>query len=87
MVATQKDENLVGYKLMVVQPLGLDMLPVGTSFVAIDQVDAGEGDRVLVAKEGSSARLILGRERVPVQAVIVGVVDGVDVAQEYGGDS
>ncbi len=74
-VATAKHPKIHAYKLLVVQPLGLDLKPVGASFLAVDDVNAGEGDRVLVSKEGGGARLLLQRDRVPVQAVVVAVVD------------
>ena len=47
--------------------------------IALDVVDAGQGDKVLVVQEGSSARKIFNDEKIPVQAVIVGVIDSVDV--------
>ncbi len=78
-VATAKDPNLSGYKLLVVQPLGLDQSPEGATFLAVDQVDAGEGDTVLVSKEGGGARILLGRDRIPLQAVIVAVVDAIEL--------
>jgi len=79
-VATEKDPELRDYKLLVVQPLDLDQSPAGATFLAVDQVNAGEGDRVLVSKEGGGARILLGRDSVPLQAVIVGVID--DIALE-----
>ncbi|MFQ5707332.1 MAG: EutN/CcmL family microcompartment protein [bacterium] len=79
-VSTQKNSHLEGYKLLLVQPVELDgHTPVGTSLIALDKVDAGDGDLVLVNKEGSSARLLLEDEEIPVQAVIVAVIDGMDV--------
>jgi len=50
--------------------------------IAVDKVDAGDGDLVLVNKEGGSARMLLGDDEIPVQAVIVGVIDGMDVVKE-----
>jgi microcompartment protein CcmK/EutM len=79
-VSTQKNPHLEGYKLLVVQPVELDgKTPVGTSMIALDKVDAGDGDLVLVNKEGSSARILLEDEEIPVQAVIVAVIDGMDL--------
>jgi len=78
-VSTQKNVQFEGHKLLVVQPVGLEGQPVGTSMIAIDIVDAGEGDLVIVNKEGGAARILLENEKIPVQAVIVGVVDGMDV--------
>jgi len=79
-VSTVKNSHLTGYKLLIVQPVELDtQTPRGASFIALDKADAGPNDLVLVNREGSGARLILGDPKVPVQAVIVGVVDGIDV--------
>lgn len=74
-VSTHKNEHLVGYKILVVQPLDLERRPVGADFLALDEVDAGINDLVLVMREGGSARIILNNKKIPVQAVVVGVVD------------
>ena len=74
-VAPQKDAELNGQRLLIVSAISLDGGLTGTPFIAVDRVDAGEGDHVLVNREGSGARLMLGN-RIPVQAVIVAVVDG-----------
>jgi microcompartment protein CcmK/EutM len=78
-VATQKNENLESYKLLIVQPIDLEGKPTGRDMLAIDQVDAGVGDTVLVIQEGSGAQQILGKKNVPVHTVIVAVVDGMSV--------
>lgn len=79
-VSTQKNSHFEGYKLLVVQPVELDgETPVGSSMIALDKVDAGEGDLVLVNKEGGSARILLEDQEIPVQAVIVAVIDGIDL--------
>jgi ethanolamine utilization protein EutN len=79
-VSTIKNSHLTGHKLLIVQPVELDTTtPRGISFIAVDKVDAGPNDLVLVNREGSSARMMLGDSKVPVQAVIVGVVDGMEV--------
>ncbi len=77
-VATRKDERLVGAKLLVVRtidPYGKDE---GNHLVAVDTVDAGLNDRVLVVS-GSSARMAQGLKDTPVDAAIVGVVDEVEI--------
>ncbi|MDP2361213.1 MAG: EutN/CcmL family microcompartment protein [bacterium] len=74
-VSTEKHAEFKGHKLLLVRPLGLDGQPRGAESIALDTVDAGIGDRVLVNKEGGSARLALDNQRIPVQALIVGVVD------------
>lgn len=79
-VSTHKNERLEGKKLLLVQRLGLDGVPDGSvEVIALDVVSAGVGDRVLVVQEGSSARKIFQDEKIPVQAVIVGVIDRVDI--------
>ena len=81
-VSTIKNTHLQGYKLLIVQPVELDKkTPKGKSLIALDKVDAGADDLVLVNKEGSSARLLLEDEEVPVQAVIVGVIDDIELVQ------
>jgi microcompartment protein CcmK/EutM len=79
--ATIKNENFRSCKILIVQPLDVDQSPRGASFLALDRVDAGEGDLVLVNKEGGSARLLFRNPEIPVQAVIVAVVDGVEVRE------
>ncbi len=78
-VSTQKNPNLKEYKLLIVQPIDLDGKPIGRDMLAIDRVDAGVGDTVLVLQEGAGAQQILGRKDVPVHTIIVAVVDGIDV--------
>jgi len=78
-VATVKNSHLKGKKIMVVQPLDLDGNPEGKDYLAIDTVSAGRDDKVLVIKEGGSARIVLNDKEIPVQAVIVGVVDAIDI--------
>jgi ethanolamine utilization protein EutN len=78
-VSTQKNERFKGKKILVVQPLDLNMNPKGSDMIALDTVDAGIGDIVLVMKEGGSARIVFNDKKIPVQAVIVGVVDDIDI--------
>ncbi len=77
-VATRKDERLAGSKLLLVQPVQPDGSPRGAPLVAVDTVDAGAGERVLVVG-GSSARMAEGMTDRPVDAAIVGIVDTVDL--------
>lgn len=79
-VATQKYEKLEGAKLLLVQPLDLEGQPRGTAVLAIDGVDAGVGDRVLLIQDGRSAQLILGKGVAAVDAAVVGVVDAVELS-------
>jgi ethanolamine utilization protein EutN len=79
LVATQKNDKLEGAKLLLVQPLDLEGRDKGTTVLAIDGVDAGEGDRVLLIQDGRSAQLVLGRGVAAVDAAVIGVVDAVEL--------
>lgn len=76
-VATIKHRDLEGRKLLLVQRLGPDGTPSGPRAIAVDTVDAGTGDHVLVLDEGNGAAQALARPRGPVRTVVVGVVDRV----------
>ncbi|HNY10489.1 MAG TPA: EutN/CcmL family microcompartment protein [Candidatus Wallbacteria bacterium] len=78
-VSTIKNKTLEGFKLMLVKQTDISGNPVGKPLVAVDSVDAGEGDLVLILKEGGSAKIVLKRNKMPVNLVIVGVVDTVDL--------
>ena len=76
-VATIKHPHLHGRKLLLVRPEPTPGRPQPPSVIAMDTVDAGLGDRVLVADEGNTAAQVLGMPRGPVRTIIVGVVDEV----------
>ena len=84
LVATQKVEAMVGHKLLLVEPYRVDpdtrsrLKATGRTFVAVDTVGAGEGEYVLIT-QGSSARLTPETKNLPVDAVIIGIVDTVHV--------
>jgi microcompartment protein CcmK/EutM len=78
-VATRKDERLLSAKLLVVRPVSPEGQLEGTPLVAVDTVDAGTGEMVLVVS-GSSARMADGLGQSPVDAAIVGIVDTVSMA-------
>lgn len=78
-VCTQKDPRLEGVKFQVVQPLHVKTLAQeGKPVVAVDTVGAGQGEVVLVVS-GSSARQTRSTVNCPVDAVIMGIVDNVEV--------
>ena len=79
-VATRKDERLMGSKLLVVRNIDPHGKDEPTYMVAVDTVDAGNADRVLVVT-GSSARMASGLKDCPVDAAIVGVVDAVTLKE------
>lgn len=70
--STRKADSLVGLKFVMVEVLG--GIDAGRLMVAADTIGAGVGERVLVCK-GSSARKMLDREDIPIDAVIVGIID------------
>lgn len=84
LVSTQKSPALVGYKLLVVEPYRIDtasrerLTTTGRTFVAVDTLGAGAGDFVLIT-QGSSARLTPETKNMPIDTVIVGIVDRVQV--------
>lgn len=86
-VATQKTASMVGHKLLIVEPYRIDgadrgrLVTTGRTFVAVDTVGAGQGEFVLIV-QGSSARLTPETKNLPVDAVIVGIVDTVHVDQQ-----
>jgi microcompartment protein CcmK/EutM len=79
-VATRKDDRLVSSKLLVVRPVDPAGKVEGNYLVAVDTVDAGVGETVLIVS-GSSARMASGLKDCPVDAAIVGVVDHVEVTE------
>ena len=81
-VAPVKHRFFEGHKLLLVRPEDPYGRPTGSAVLAVDKVDAGIGDRVLVLHEGSSARDLVGDPEAPVRAVIVGFVDGVEMIDE-----
>jgi microcompartment protein CcmK/EutM len=77
-VATRKDDKLVGAKLLVVRTTDPSGKDEAGHMVAVDTVDAGISDRVLVVT-GSSARMASGLKDTPVDAAIIGVIDSVEM--------
>jgi microcompartment protein CcmK/EutM len=77
-VATRKDPRLVSNKLLVARAVDPRGKAEGGYFVAVDTVDAGVGETVLIVS-GSSARMASGMKDCPVDAAVVGIIDTVDV--------
>lgn len=80
-VATQKDQRLVSSKLLVAQPIDAEGNDQGNHLVAVDTVDAGFGEVVLIVS-GSSARMAADLRDMPVDAAIVGIVDEIDFKED-----
>ena len=79
-VATRKDERLDSTKLLVSRPIDPSGKAERNYLVAVDTVDAGVGETVLIVS-GSSARMAAGLKDCPVDAAIVGVIDRIDIEQ------
>ena len=80
--STVKLDCFKGLKLMVVEPMDEHGKPTGKSFLAVDRVQAGEGDSVLVLSEGTGVRQLFGLPKtadLPIRSAIVGIVDTVHV--------
>ena len=77
-LATVKHPALATERLLLIEDEGPDGKLDGKARLALDRVDAGEGDRVLVLDEGNGAAQVLSRARGPVRTVIVGVIDEVE---------
>ena len=83
-VATQKVASMTGPKLLTVEPYRVvekersRLVPTGRTFVVVDTLGAGVGEMVLIC-QGSSARLTPETEKLPIDAVVIGLVDTVDI--------
>ncbi len=83
-VATQKAATMTGHKLLIVEPYRIDeksrtkLVSTGRTFIAVDTLGAGEGQFVLIT-QGSSARMTPETKALPIDAVIIGLVDAVRV--------
>jgi len=87
LVSTQKVESMVGFKLLVVEPYRIDpqqrqsLVTTGRTFIAVDTLGAGEGDYVLIC-QGSSARLTPETKNLPIDTIVIGIVDHVHVESQ-----
>lgn len=78
-VATQKNDRYEGGRILIVQPIELDGSDSGSQLLALDSVDAGVGDTVIVVREGwSASTAATGRQGAAIDSAIVGVVDTID---------
>jgi ethanolamine utilization protein EutN len=79
-VSTEKHASHKGRKALLVQPLNLDGTNRGDAVIALDSVDAGAGDSVLLATEGFSAMTSVGRPQSPIDMAVIGFVDSIDLS-------
>ena len=78
-VATQKHPSHEGRKVLVVQPLNLDGSDRGDAVLALDAVDAGVGDRILLSTDGWAASSATGRPQSPIDMAVIGFIDEIEV--------
>lgn len=76
--ATRKEEHLTGLKLLIVQPELPSGTPIDAPFIAVDRIGAGVSDRVIVTR-GSAAVNMSTEFRLPIDALIIGIIDSIDV--------
>lgn len=83
-VSTHRHEYLGQKKLLLVRRLDLDDREEGGEVIALDVIGVGIGEKVLIVQEGNAARALFKDARIPVQAVVVGVVDQVHLDRNAG---
>jgi ethanolamine utilization protein EutN len=81
-ISTMKRPEFEGAKLLILQPETPTGAKTGVSLLAIDSVGAGRGELVICVLEGRAAGEALGKKLAPVDAAILGIVDGLDVSEE-----
>ena len=78
-VSTVKHPVYEGKKVLIVQPISPEGRDIGKAFLSVDSVQAGVGDVVLAAREGNTARQILGTDKDPFHSVILAIVDQINL--------
>ncbi|WP_239614996.1 EutN/CcmL family microcompartment protein [Cohnella mopanensis] len=80
--ATQKEEGMDNLKLLVIQPIDFHHREDGQHVIVADRIGAGVGERVIVSR-GSPARILFNQRMVPIDAMIVGIVDSFEVTDRF----
>lgn len=79
-ISTQKNDYLVGHKLLLVRKIDLAGNYIGDKdIIAIDLIDSGIGDTVLITQEGDAVQQVLGHKKSPLNTMIIANVDDIDV--------
>jgi microcompartment protein CcmK/EutM len=81
LTATQKHSSHQGCKLLLVQPLNLDGTDRGDAVIAVDAVDAGAGDKVLLTTDGFAAMTSVGRPGSPIDMAVIGFIDHIELIE------
>lgn len=83
LVSTPKNKYLVGHKLLIVHQINSSGKYIGEKdLIALDLVDAGIGDTVIVVQEGDAVQQILGHANTPVNTMIIAVVDNIEINEQ-----
>ena len=79
-VSTPKNKFLIGHKLLIVHPIDYNGNLIGQKdFIALDQIDAGIGDSVIVVQEGDAVEQILRHASAPVNTMVIAIVDDIEI--------
>ncbi|OIK06620.1 ethanolamine utilization protein EutN [Bacillus sp. MUM 116] len=81
--ATRKEDELKGLKFLIVQPEMPNRTSAGMPFIAVDRIGAGFGDQVLVTR-GSAASNMSNDKKLPIDALVIGIIDSIDVETKVG---
>jgi ethanolamine utilization protein EutN len=84
--STKKKDEISALRLLLIQPLGKNLKPDGNVLVAADEVGAGFGELVIVTQGSPAMRAFNKDKLVPIDAVVVAIVDNLEVADEGGGN-
>ena len=79
LVATHKHPSHEGRKVLIVQPLTLDGSDRGDAVLALDAVDAGVGDRILLSTDGWASSSAAGRPQSPIDMAVIGFIDEIEI--------
>ena len=79
LVATHKHPSHEGRKVLIVQPLNLDGSDRGEAVLALDAVDAGVGDRILLSTDGWASSSAAGRPQSPIDMAVIGFIDEIEI--------
>jgi microcompartment protein CcmK/EutM len=79
-ISTQKNKFLLGHKLLLTQPVDFAGKFTGNKdVIAIDLIDSGIGDTVIICQEGDAIQQVLGHKNAPVNTMIIGIVDNIEI--------
>lgn len=79
-ISTQKNKYLLGHKLLLTHAVDFNGNLIGNKdIIALDLIDAGVGDTVIVCQEGDAIQQILGHSNAPVNTMIIGIVDNIEI--------